>query len=652
MARLSSMQTRERFATRAWSRRQGPRRPTLACAPCRLSASRAKADDYRALEAPALARYLRHLVDDGKTEITDPTDGQRRPLRFGDIAVLAISTWNLKLLLPALDTFGIPHAVRGGKLLLQDPLHRQFVLALRALADRDDGPAQAALLRPPFFALDLGDLLHERATRAADRGEPLQGSIDLDRSRRAREAFDLVTELRRERLSRPVSATALDLVERTAFGRMLATGPNGEQRLAQAHEICRALDQLATAEGLDYDGATARARAWVDEPIQLDPPHPVGDGALQVMTVHQAKGLEFPVVVLWDGMAEWRSPQQTGAFNVSRDGKSWAMQLDGLDWKEPESADLKKREQAFLNAERKRVVYVATTRARELLILPAAGGAKVGRHICADLLAEASPELVEHVEPFSTEAPPGWATKVKPVPALDVDPPSRKASALARAADGAKADQWAAAARASLIPRLAPASVTQLAQGAGEVLHASVGEAGGVGEGISTTLPRPNRVSRYGAAFGEAVHRAIGFKLNDPALSATQAVVLAARVAQLDDHHEEAAADVDRAIEALRNEGLTAGEWRLEYPVWGVKDGTQLLQGFVDLLAVGPRGELIIIDFKTDAPSLGEVTVTHAGYVAQVRSYREVLQGAGMTGGVTSRCALLFTCDGGLRWCG
>jgi ATP-dependent helicase/nuclease subunit A len=76
------------------------------------------------------------------------------------------------------------------------------------------------------------------------------------------------------------------------------------------------------------------------------------------------------------------------------------------------------------------------------------------------------------------------------------------------------------------------------------------------------------------------------------------------------------------------------------------------LQGFVDLLAVGPAGELVIIDFKTDAPPLGEPAVTHPGYVAQVRAYRDLLESAAVTGDVATRCALLFTSDGGLRWCG
>ena len=227
-----------------------------------------KADEYRELEGRALARYLRHLVEASEVQVTDPLDGRSRRVRYGDIAVLAISTWRLSFLFPSLDAEGIPYASRGGKLFLADPLHRQFLLGLRAVADRNDGVAEAALLRPPFFAVDPADLVRELATAG---GAPSDAGAE-----RMRQARELIRELCRRRVERSPGSTARDLLERTALGRAVALGANGAQRLARLREVCLVLEQMAAADGLDYDAVTARLREWVEAPAQLDLPYPVG----------------------------------------------------------------------------------------------------------------------------------------------------------------------------------------------------------------------------------------------------------------------------------------------------------------------------------------------------------------------------------------
>jgi len=587
-----------------------------------LAAEGGKKPAFRVAEAKALAAYLRWLVEGEKRQIVDPATGERRPAGYGDIAVLVASTTNVNLLFSPLDELGVPYAARGGKLFLADPLHRQFLLGLRAIADRDDGVAQAALLRPPFFALDYDDIARERA---ADEGSTHRGVL------RARAALELVQELRRRRLDRSPGTTARDLLERTGFGRAAALGPNGAQRLDALRELCHALDTVAASDGLDYDAATSRLRGWAMDPEQLDPPRPVGSDAVQILSVHQAKGLEFPIVIWWDACADLDAFNRPNPWSIDRDGASWVLNLDGIDWEEPDGAGVAEREKKYLDAEHLRLVYVAATRARDLLVLPVAGEPKPG-WITGRLVGGAPAELMRVLDPYAVDAEPAWAKELPaPAPRQCSD-----ASSLA-AAVGAS---WSKAVEHAASPLFSPTAVTAESH--------SLSQA----QSDEGQTPQRRRISRFGAAFGETVHRAIGIALGDPALSAEAALERAALTTRLAEHRAEAVEDVRRALAALEKVGLRRApgpDLQLEYPVALAADG-KLVAGYVDLLGMR-GGRLAVVDFKTDAPPPGSDTAqTHAAYVAQVRTYARILEELGLAAPGTVEAGLLFTTEGEVRW--
>ena len=572
-----------------------------------------KVEESRDIEGEALAHYIRFLVEDGEIQIEDPRTRESRRPRYGDIAIMMIATQTVHHLTSELDRISIPHVVRGGTLFMQDALHQQFILGLRALSDPSDGVARAALRRPPFFAVSLEDLVRARISET--RGEPLETA----------ELF--ITQLRRDRHHTTPGEFARQVLETTGFGRYVAAGINGAQRLARLYELCMALDDLARTSNLDIDGVTAVARDWIDAPPRIEAPLPVDADAVQVITAHQAKGLEWPIVALWDGRAGWKTFLPQSAFTVDPLTGQWAIKLDGLEH-DPSNRGLREREMELRAAERKRVAYVAATRARDVLIVSEAG--EPSEKTIAGTLLVAGKKVPHHrVGPYKRETKKGawWKSET----AVSMRP-------LAPISDNLQ-EAWNDAAKRALAPYLRPAAVSVIAH----TVRENVREAD-----EQEVRPVFSHVGRFGPVFGTSVHRALELVLKR-GLSLEIATQRAARENAVDELSAAVLEDVTRAYAALQNAGLLKHSLQLEYPVAGSVEQDTLVSGFIDLLVAEPAG-LCVIDFKTDAAPRGDVRDEYPAYVEQVRAYAKVLEASGVPELRVARAALLFTADGGLRW--
>lgn len=579
----------------------------------------------REVEGQMLARYVRWLLDSGYP-VRDIDSGAERPVRAGDIAVLACVTTNLSLLLRELDALDVTYTARGGALFLGHPVIRQFLLGLRSLADRHDGVAEAALLQPPFFALDLEDhvasLIHKKAA-------------DDDRRARIEAARDVVAALRQRRFQQSPGATARDLIEKTALGRAAACSRNGEQTLAALYEIAHEADRRAALGNLDFDAVTEVFRAWATVPTFLEAPEPIGGGAVRVMTMHGAKGLEFPVTILWDGF-QILTDRGGASWQVERDGRAWALSLGPVSVEYPHEG-LFDRERRFAIEERKRMYYVAATRARDLLVVPVPSAKGRWEYATATLAGGVDPASVRMFETYRPDNPPGWARAAAPGRVSDV---------VADEVMEADLDERRATLQAHLERAHAavarPVAVTAVAART---------ESEDEEQDRRIERARKTDGARFGRAFGLTVHRALELVLSGACAAADAAVSIAAREQELTVNLAEAEADVQRALATLAASGLDVahGEAIAEYPIAALLGSGELVSGFIDLLHVG-SDEIRVIDFKTDTPAEGEVGTAFPAYARQLELYLRMLGDPGVAGARRVRSGLLFTATGELRW--
>ncbi|MBO9542624.1 UvrD-helicase domain-containing protein [bacterium] len=325
-----------------------------------------KASRQRA-EAKRLAKALKDQLAAG-TPVFDKASGQLRPMRPGDVAILA-RTWDpLDVYGEALAAEGIPFVHAGGGSLMETREAQDGWALLRFLASPEDDLALVAVVRSPFFALSDRTLYAFAAELPADGGywRALSGAEDLAPEwRRVKEVLTaLLSAARMESASR-----ALQEGDRhCGYTAVLANLPNPARRLADWRAFCDFVRGLE-GDGTDLFPLVRRLRCLLLADLNVPRPALEARDAVALMTVHASKGLEWPLVVVPD-LA--RSAPASRALILMDAAWGVALGLGKELGSDPALYTILKEEQrAREAAEAKRVMYVAFTRARDYLMLAA-----------------------------------------------------------------------------------------------------------------------------------------------------------------------------------------------------------------------------------------------------------------------------------------
>lgn len=568
--------------------------------------------------ARRIARTVRALVRRG-----EPVGIARRAARCGDILILVRQRGELfEAIIRALKNEHVEVA-GADRLLLGEHI---AVMDLMALADalllEEDDLALATVLRSPLFGFSDEDLFAVAWNRG---GRSLRAA--LGRKAGAGQKF-------------AIAAARLDRLTRAArlktpfafFAELLGAGCGRRDFLARlGAEANDALDEFLNL-ALEYERRQTPSLqgflAWLrDARAEIKRDMETARDEVRVMTVHGAKGLEAPIVILADTMTPPGGSQRPRLLKLAGDALIWAGR------KEDDGATVAAARDAARAAaenEYRRLLYVAMTRAADRLIVCGADGLRARPKGCwYDLIRRAlDPHLVEEEDNGekvlryrkSAALAPEPSAQGAPAGAIAEKPASRRAFPL-----------WLRQPAAVQAPRPAPLSPSSAFDDEmGRIAAATASaadrqralERGRLAHRLMQSLPDIRPARRKDAAERYLAKAAAGFA------AAERAELVRQVLAILDDPNFAQ---------------LFAPGSRAEVPIVGrmTRAGADpiLVSGQVDRLAVAGQ-TVLIADYKSDrsVPSrLDEVEP----YVAQLGLYRAVL--SRLYPGKTVRAALVFT---------
>jgi ATP-dependent helicase/nuclease subunit A len=272
----------------------------------------------------------------------------------------------------ALEARGIPHLLVGGKTFHSREEIETLRAALAAVEWPDDELSVYATLRGSLFAISDEILLEYRDAhgRLHPFRQPKKDVQLPDRLRPVIETLELLRTLHRGRNQIPVAATVDRLLCAARAHAALVLRPSGEQVLANVLQVAELARQYEERGGISFRGFVERLNEEAERGEAAEAPIlEEGSDGVRLMTVHKAKGLEFPVVILADATTKL-ARKEAARFLDKRRGVC-AVRIAG--WSPAELLEHEQTEIARDNAEGVRLAYVAATRARDLLVVPAIG---------------------------------------------------------------------------------------------------------------------------------------------------------------------------------------------------------------------------------------------------------------------------------------
>ncbi|HEY9731514.1 MAG TPA: UvrD-helicase domain-containing protein [Drouetiella sp.] len=327
-----------------------------------------KAAELKALEGEAVAGWIsRNVIN--QTQIAIKSGGTRS-IQFGDFAVLVQRNQDFADIEIALAAQKIPYVTLGGRGFLERQEIYDVQNLLSFLSYPQDDHALIGILRSPMFGV-TDDILHLIASDRSGGRSLWQRLRDIVELRKP--GYESIANAKlclsnwiKDAAVMPVSELLRRIVISTSYDLVLMTMPNGHQRSRNLWKVVHLATENENLSCAEFADSLKLMREFKVK--QSDAPLDTGD-VVKLMTIHSSKGLEFPAVALpvlgtpaTSKATKLKFHRDFGiSINTSRDIEddtkpSWYRLTHLLDTE-------------FELAEKKRLLYVAMTRARDHLAL-------------------------------------------------------------------------------------------------------------------------------------------------------------------------------------------------------------------------------------------------------------------------------------------
>jgi ATP-dependent helicase/nuclease subunit A len=554
----------------------------------------ASGEDLLHAEAGALAAFLAQAAR-GAHAVRDPATGALRPSRAGDVVVLVRRLTQVRHLEEAFEAAELRFTVEGGKSFFDRQEVHETLAVLRAIDDPSDRLSLVAALRSSFFGVSDRDVVAHALS--GGRLELGAAPTELPGAAALGPALGLLEALHRRRTRLSVPALLDRLYEETRVLAALTGTRRGEAQVANLEKVAALAREASLLGALTLRGfanlLAERIGSAREEP-DLPSTRPGDPDTVRVLSVHKAKGLEAPIVALYDTADNARFFADT--VPLWEEGRIAIGFRGGC---QPEGWDaLVRREEKRQWAESRRLLYVACTRARDLLVVP--------RPPVDASLGDFWKDLVQRLPASSDGDVRVVDADTLPVPESATQRAELWALAGAEGGD-AVATRWekereeriaTAAARPFL-----PVSATRLAA---RTAPAPAVIAGGGGRDFGSLVHRLLEWVPLGDSEGERVEAMARALAPAHGLDAEAAARAAGQVRQ--------ALGLD-VLERARRAPRVWREMRLWFP-----DGADLVEGVVDLV-FEEEDELVVVDYKTDNIAPEQALVQAAHHAPQLQLY-------------------------------